>query len=173
MTLFYERKSLPFFFTESLFFITIFLMHWLRDIIFIILLLGCDLILKYLIYDLWWRQDSLRLTNVFNTGISRWLPISYRIVIPISLIAIMFFSYQYSMRNLTSWAFVPFVAGAFGNLIDRIRLWWVRDFIDISSIIPSFPIFNLADMLINIGVLLLIRWTIRSDSEVAHTESTS
>lgn len=145
-------------------------MHGWRDIVIIALLITLDLILKYLIYDLWRWTDLSWITIVFNPWISRWISISYRIVIPVSILALVFFAYQYSMRYMTSWAFVPFVAGAIGNLVDRIRLWWVRDFIDIHAIVPGFPIFNLADMLINIGMIMLIRWVIRSDSDVARRD---
>lgn len=42
--------------------------------------------------------------------------------------------------------------GAIGNLIDRIRLGAVTDFIDP----PSWPAFNLADVEITVGVVILI-----------------
>lgn len=42
--------------------------------------------------------------------------------------------------------------GAFGNLIDRVRLGSVTDFIEL----PSWPPFNLADMAITAGVIVLI-----------------
>ncbi len=43
-------------------------------------------------------------------------------------------------------------AGTFGNLIDRIFLGYVRDFIDLKF----WPIFNIADTINVIGVLLLV-----------------
>lgn len=43
--------------------------------------------------------------------------------------------------------------GAIGNMIDRIRLGYVVDFISISLI--NFPIFNVADMCIVISVIVL------------------
>ena len=44
------------------------------------------------------------------------------------------------------------LGGSIGNLIDRIRLGAVTDFIDIGA----WPVFNLADSAIDIGVVLLI-----------------
>ena len=44
------------------------------------------------------------------------------------------------------------VGGAIGNLIDRIRLGYVIDFLDFRI----WPVFNIADMAIVIGALLLI-----------------
>lgn len=51
------------------------------------------------------------------------------------------------------WVAVGLVAGgALGNLIDRIRADAVTDYIDIGS----WPAFNLADIAISIGVVLLV-----------------
>lgn len=44
------------------------------------------------------------------------------------------------------------LGGAAGNLIDRLRDGGVTDFIDL----PRWPAFNLADMAITVGVVLLI-----------------
>lgn len=46
------------------------------------------------------------------------------------------------------------LAGGVGNLIDRLRLGYVIDFIDVRLI--NFAIFNVADILISIGMFLLI-----------------
>jgi len=46
------------------------------------------------------------------------------------------------------------VAGIAGNLCERVFLGHVRDFFDLNFI--SFPIFNIADIFINIGVLGMI-----------------
>jgi signal peptidase II len=44
------------------------------------------------------------------------------------------------------------LGGAIGNLIDRVRLGYVLDFVKF----PEFPAFNAADSAISIGVVLLI-----------------
>lgn len=44
------------------------------------------------------------------------------------------------------------LGGAIGNLIDRIRFGWVTDFIDIGG----WPVFNLGDSAIVIGVILIL-----------------
>lgn len=48
---------------------------------------------------------------------------------------------------------VLLVAGAFGNMIDRLRLGYVVDFFYFELI--DFPIFNVADIFVVAGVLLL------------------
>lgn len=50
------------------------------------------------------------------------------------------------------------LAGALGNFIDRIRLGYVVDMIQVDFV--SFPIFNIADMSLTIGVALLFIYTI-------------
>lgn len=45
-------------------------------------------------------------------------------------------------------------AGAVGNLIDRLFLGYVRDFVKLEFI--NFPIFNFADICLTIGVILII-----------------
>ncbi len=49
------------------------------------------------------------------------------------------------------------VAGAMGNVIDRIRFGAVVDFMDVSPAIPFFPwVFNVADSCITVGAILLL-----------------
>ncbi len=52
----------------------------------------------------------------------------------------------------TRWALVLVLGGAIGNLIDRVRLGFVTDFIDLRV----WPVFNLADSCITVGVALLV-----------------
>jgi signal peptidase II len=48
------------------------------------------------------------------------------------------------------------VGGAIGNVIDRARLGWVIDFIDIHAAGYHWPAFNLADAGITLGVAILL-----------------
>ena len=53
-------------------------------------------------------------------------------------------------------ALVLILAGAIGNLIDRIRVGYVIDFIEVYYGAWQFPAFNVADMVIFLGALMLI-----------------
>ena len=50
------------------------------------------------------------------------------------------------------------MAGAVGNLIDRILFGYVRDFISLDFI--NFPVFNIADMALTFGIILLVIYII-------------
>ncbi|GAA5334157.1 MULTISPECIES: signal peptidase II [Thermus] len=50
-------------------------------------------------------------------------------------------------------------AGALGNGIDRLGRGWVVDYLDLGTSIPpiaQFPVFNLADICVTLGALLLL-----------------
>lgn len=55
--------------------------------------------------------------------------------------------------NLLSVLLVMIVAGAVGNMIDRVNLGYVVDFIYVSAI--NFPIFNVADCYVTVSTIML------------------
>ncbi len=52
------------------------------------------------------------------------------------------------------------IGGAFGNLVDRLRLGYVVDFI----YVYRWPVFNIADAAVSTAVVLLLFWSLREDS---------
>lgn len=61
-----------------------------------------------------------------------------------------------SSERFTSVAFALVLGGAVGNVVDRLRLGWVVDFIHVHWHDLSWPVFNIADSAITIGVGLLL-----------------
>ena len=72
----------------------------------------------------------------------------------ISAIILTYFIFISESKHINKNAFSFILAGTIGNGIDRIFNGYVIDFIKIKFI--DFPIFNIADIAINIGVLFLI-----------------
>lgn len=66
------------------------------------------------------------------------------------------------------------LGGALGNLIDRFRFGAVVDFIDVGIRNTRWPVFNVADSAVTIGVILVVLQGLRSGARVKedHTEST-
>lgn len=59
-------------------------------------------------------------------------------------------------RRLTHWGFALIAGGAVGNLIDRVSLGYVVDYIYFHTPVWSFAVFNLADSFITIGAALIL-----------------
>ena len=71
-----------------------------------------------------------------------------------SLILIYFIFFKEALNSLNRYGLSLILAGSVGNGIDRILKGYVIDFINLNII--DFPIFNIADISINIGCILLI-----------------
>ena len=72
----------------------------------------------------------------------------------ISTIILSYFIFIKENKLINKYGLSFILAGSIGNGIDRILNGYVIDFIKIKFI--NFPVFNIADILINIGVLILI-----------------
>ena len=55
---------------------------------------------------------------------------------------------------LARWGLVMILSGALGNIIDRIRLGYVVDFLDVYYKSHHWPVFNIADSAITAGAIL-------------------
>ena len=80
----------------------------------------------------------------------------YFIIVTLILAAFLVFllvRYRKLLPKLSKVALTVILSGALGNLIDRIFLGYVRDFIAFDFI--EFPVFNIADCCVTIGAVLL------------------
>lgn len=79
----------------------------------------------------------------------------FYIVTSVVLVVLVYNMQKYGKGDrLFSWALTFILAGTIGNFIDRLRLQYVVDMIKLEFI--NFPIFNVADSLLSVGVVLLI-----------------
>ena len=130
-----------------------------------------DQLTKYYINQQFDLYESLRIipglniTYVHNTGAAfsflsdaggwqRWLFISLSGIISIVLV---FWLKRLPATGLwLAVALALILGGAVGNLIDRILLGYVIDFIDVYFLKWHWPAFNVADSAISTGVVMLI-----------------
>ena len=100
------------------------------------------------------------LTYVQNTGAAfssfegqQWL---FVLVFAVFTAAIIweFSGKRWPFTDLERWLIVSIYAGGLGNMIDRIRLGFVVDMIEVDFM--RFPVFNVADCFITCGCVLLI-----------------
>ncbi len=130
----------------------------------IVLLVVCDQVTKYLFFDLQLLESTRLMTPLINTGIAWSLPLPQWIVIALSIVLIVFIlwflvwdkyrSYDLAAKYYTpmKWWLILFVSWAIGNLLDRLIYSWVRDFVDFHV----RPVFNLADTFLTIAFLIIV-----------------
>ncbi|HLR21351.1 MAG TPA: signal peptidase II [Tissierellaceae bacterium] len=74
----------------------------------------------------------------------------------ISILAVYTIKYYHRLNKITIISFGLLIGGAIGNLIDRIRLGYVVDFISFKLIHGyNFPVFNIADIAIVLSTLVI------------------
>lgn len=100
------------------------------------------------------------LTLVHNEGAAWGLFSNTKFIIAIgtiiALILIYHFIYCFKQNKRNTLAFGLLIGGLGGNLIDRVLFGYVRDFLDFYIFNYDYPVFNIADICIVIGVILLI-----------------
>lgn len=123
-------------------------------------------------------NDYLHITYIKNYGAAFGILQNRQMLFVIMTIIIMtFLTYYLFVSKVKSYfmriALVFIISGGIGNLIDRVRLGYVVDFIDIklSNIIlvlkNDWPIFNIADTCIVVGSVMLCYYILfKYDKEV-------
>lgn len=104
-------------------------------------------------------KDALHLTYAENTGAAfgmlannRWV---FLIISTVAIAAMIFYLFSgLSEGRLAGIALSMLISGGIGNMIDRVALGYVVDFIDFRLI--NFAIFNGADSFVCVGAGLLI-----------------
>ena len=112
-------------------------------------------------FPLW--QDVLHFTYVENRGAAfgmlsdhRWV---FMVVSTVAIVALLIYLFAFRPKNLVAQiSLAMIVGGGIGNMIDRIRLGYVIDFIDFTLI--DFAVFNVADSFVTVGAFLLMGYLI-------------
>lgn len=73
-----------------------------------------------------------------------------------SVLMLVYYFRTQEKQTLLRFALVFLLAGTLGNYIDRLSLGYVRDFLSFNTFGYMFPVFNVADISLNVGVGLLI-----------------
>jgi len=143
---------------------TIKLRGYITIILFLILLI-IDRLTKIWASSLEINKDYgiIAFTFITNTGagfsIMQNMNIILIVVSIIALIAIMYF-----YKNIPKFSLIVITSGIIGNLIDRIFYGSVIDFINFKF----WPVFNIADSLIFIGVVYWIIILFKEETEEKH-----
>lgn len=86
----------------------------------------------------------------------------------LSLLIIYRYMYNFKNNFRNSMAFGLLMGGIIGNLIDRLFLGYVRDFLAFRIFNYNYPVFNLADTFIVVGVILLIIAIIKGEDKIGN-----
>jgi signal peptidase II len=135
---------------------------WLRATLVLVLVLVADQLSKHAVNASIAQGEERRflpgvqLVNTRNNGVAfGFLPGSHlavTIVIGLALVALLVY---FALHSRERWIWLPtgmLIGGAIGNVADRVRDGAVTDFIKLPL---GWPPFNIADMSITLGVLIL------------------
>ena len=136
---------------------------WLWIIFTIAIVLVVDLTTKHFLFEVQYFNLIPNVisiaTNGGNDG-AAWGILSGNTLVLILISVVMIcalFVFNYYVKNKNVFYCISFgliIGGAVGNLIDRIMFHYVRDFIFL-DFFPTFPIFNIADSCLCVGVVLM------------------
>lgn len=104
-----------------------------------------------------WLSPYARFFHIKNSGVSfgMFQDGNTILTIIVLLVVVGILYYVYSMESANVWMWVAaglYLGGAVGNLIDRLTIGTVTDFVSVGS----FYIFNIADASINVSVVMLL-----------------
>ena len=113
---------------------------------------------NFIIFSIDYVKNYGAAFNLFNG--SRIFLSLISIIISLFLIYLLFKKDTSNKLEILSYTFI--LAGSLGNGLDRIVKGYVIDFINLNFI--KFPVFNIADISINIGFILIVYFFIKNKS---------
>ena len=122
--------------------------------------------------------DFFRLTYIHNSGAAFGLkigsPFVHTAISIVALFALVWLFRSVPRENrIMRPALSMVLGGALGNIIDRVRLGMVVDFFDVGIGNLRWPVFNVADSFVTIGILLIALSYLRQEphKELAPSDS--
>jgi signal peptidase II len=110
-------------------------------------------------------KDFFELTYTVNTGAAwsflsgvSWAQTFFKVLTMVSLVlfgVFLFYAFKQNYKFL-KYALVLVIAGTIGNFIDRILINGVIDFLSFTFWGWDFPVFNVADSCLTVGVIMII-----------------
>ena len=134
------------------------------SIVLVIVLLGIDLLLKYLVSTYLTTVNIIdnffSLTYVLNDGaaFSLFASRTYLLIL-IALICLFFIIYELKNNlddRVLSIGYSLVLAGLLGNFLDRLIDGYIIDYLSFKIFKLNFPIFNFADILIVVGIIIVM-----------------
>lgn len=128
----------------------------ISPIFIFLLIIILDQFTKWYAYFFSWHVINKGFAWSLGQNLSPYLLISLVLII----LGYIFKTLFYSWKNNKKIAELIIFAGGFSNLLDRLFLFGVIDFIGINLIIGNYeissPIFNIADIAITLGIIWII-----------------
>lgn len=148
--------------------------RWLAWLLVALLVIVLDQLAKLMVVASFAYGEGLIITSFFNLvhvlnhgaafsflagagGWQRWFFTILAMVISVWLIIMI---RRHQAERLQPLAFSLILGGAIGNVIDRVRIGAVIDYLDFHAAGVHFPAFNLADSAITLGVILMLLQTL-------------
>ncbi|WP_251547070.1 signal peptidase II [Limosilactobacillus caecicola] len=156
---------------------------WVYNLILIVVLVACDQLVKQWVSNHISHNGFrtlvpglLGLTNLENDGAAwsllegkQWF---FAIVTVIAIVVLIYLMHRFAGHGWVELALSFIFAGTIGNFLDRLRFGYVIDMFELLPI--NFPVFNVADVCLTVGVIVLILIVLLEKDEDEHgTQSTN
>lgn len=138
--------------------------NYFRILSIIILVLVADIATKHFLFDVEYFNLIPKVISIASNGgntgaaFGMFSGNTTGLIIVSSLMIVALLVFDCFVKNkhfLYSLSFGLIVGGALGNLYDRVRYGYVRDFIFL-DFAPNFPVFNVADSCLCVGAVLMV-----------------
>ena len=159
--------------------------HYLQWLLLVSLIMGIDQLSKILVLENLYSGENIVIHPLFNlvlvfnrgaafsfladqSGWQHYFFSAFALLVSVILLRLL---YQHRRQSTTAFPLSLILGGALGNVIDRLRLGHVVDFIDIHWKNYHWPAFNIADSAICFGALLILWSCLRSQSKSKHANT--